>query len=305
MNRILQLGLYLGVLGLVACSVTTPSEIQDETGPESTAVSDSAFVSPVEESSPAPTPTSGNGAEVTPEATYEIVLEEFNTLAGYILLDGKKIYYITTPVYGSLDLTGLAADDQENWIVNNDSNSIFSVNAVTGEIAQTFSFPTDLGPDPSISGLTWDGENFWIADSQSQTIAQYDAQFETRLKSFTVNAPPGDIAWDGSAVWVVSREDIELQKWSPAGELLEAQAVPGNWITGLAWGADRLWYADTGEKSVSVWDPATSSGNVILVDALADTSFGGLGWRNNSLLLLDDAGGRLLSFDVQEFEFVK
>jgi sugar lactone lactonase YvrE len=241
----------------------------------------------------------------TPVATYVLEINPVATLAGEVTLNGKKLYYITTPVYDPLTLTGMAADEQYIWLINNETNSIFALDPKTGETSSAFPFPETMGQDPNILGLAWDGENFWLAEVNDKTIYQYDSTFKVQLNSFSITNHPGSIAWDGQSIWVTIREMPEIQNWSTKGELLKTYTVPGQELTGLAWGADRLWYVDAIEKVVRYWVPTSASAEVIITDALASQSFGSLSWQGNSLLLLDDMGGRLLSFDIDEFNFIK
>lgn len=300
-NKLFFSTILIGLLGgLVGCVSTPPEPNPSTLTPIATFVSPISPVSPIIENLPSPPPP-----QFTPKVTQVIEINPVATLAGEVTLDGKRLYYITTPIYGPFTLTGMAANDQYIWMVNNQTNSILALNPKTGETTTSIPFPKEMGADPNILGLAWDGKNFWLSEVNTKTIYQYDSEFKNQLSSFTITNHSGNIAWDGQSLWVTNRESPQIQNWSTNGELLKTYSVPGREITGLAWGAGKLWYIDAHGKNVSVWDPKSETAKIIITDALADQSFGSLSWQNNSLLLLDDMGGRLLSFDIDEFKFIK
>jgi sugar lactone lactonase YvrE len=292
--------------GVAACSGDSSPEDQNQNLDSTPTVEATTFVSPINPVSPISQSTlPASVSSPTPVATYVLEINPVATLAGEVTLDGKKLFYITTPVYDPFTLTGMAANDQYIWLINNKTDSILALNPQTGETASAFPFPESMDQNPNILGLAWDGTNFWFAEANNKTIYQYDSAFKGQLNSFSITNHPGNIAWDGQSLWIMSREAPEIQNWSTKGELLKTYPVPGQELTGLAWGAGRLWYIDAAERVVRYWDPASGSAKVIITDALAAKSFGSLSWKDNSLLLLDDMGGRLLIFDIDEFNFIK
>lgn len=310
--KVNKLVYYIALLGLswslVACASDNLPEVQDNNSQSTPPVEETAFVSPISPVSPiseSVLSTATPFASPTPRATYVLEINPVATLAGEVTLDGKKLYYVTTPVYDPLTLTGLAADDQHLWIINNETDSFLGLDPQTGETTTVLPFPETVGPEPNLLGLARDGETFWLAEANTKTIYQYNADFTDQLNSFPITNYPGGIAWDGQSLWVINRETAEIQNWSAGGELLKTYTVPGTELTGVAWGAERVWYLDAAERVVRYWDPASSSTKVVITDALAPQSFGSLSWKENSLLLLDDMGGRLLSFDIDEFKFIR
>jgi hypothetical protein len=307
------IGLVASVWLLVACANSDiPQALESselpENNEEKTLVSPVSPISPIPSSSPTTAPSLSSAApsnNIEPTATDVIEVRVTNDLVGEIFLNGKTIRYVVPPFFDALSLTGLTADEQYFWLANNETNSIFAIDPQTGQIVTDLPLPEVLGKAPNIAGLAWDGENFWLAEANTKTIYQYDANLQTEKNRFTISNHPGDLAWDGQALWVAVREGSRLQKWSIDGKLLRADAVPGTWITGLTWGANRLWYVDISERVVRYWDPDSAVAEVVMIDALAERSYGALGWQGNSLLLLNDQGGRLLSFDIEEFNFLK
>jgi hypothetical protein len=307
-SKIMKMFHFIIILGLIwgvtACTGEAPEIQKNDSTPPST-VEATTFVSPISPISPIAVATPNLAPSPTPKVTVVVEINPVATLAGEITLNGKKLYYITTPIHDPLVLTGMAADDKFIWLVDNKANSFLALDPKTGETGTVLPFPPALGPDPNITGLTWDGENFWLTEVNSKTVYQYDPQFKEQLNKFTTTTHPGNIAWDGQSIWISSREKAEIQNWSINGQIVKSYPVPGAEITGLAWGANKLWYVDAIEKVIRRWDPNSSDTKIVITDALAPKSFGSLSWKENSLLLLDDMGGRLLVFDMDEFKFTK
>jgi len=127
-------------------------------------------------------------------------------------------------------------------------------------------------PGPSPVGLAWDGQSFWISDSQTRRIyqldpvtRQWDAGFGWQGKLL------GPIAWDGDAMWVVDEGQGEIVRFDlasrkttktsvhiPRGALRQPPA-----ITGLAWDGKTVWLCNEGGLCACYYRMDVASGRVL------------------------------------------
>jgi outer membrane protein assembly factor BamB len=99
---------------------------------------------------------------------------------------------------------GLAWDGTHLWMVDDDEDAIYKLDAERGTVLESFPAP---GPDSR--GLAWDGAHLWTSDNSTLEIYKLDPEGGTVLG--TLDAPVtrdggtvpelGGLAWDGERLW--------------------------------------------------------------------------------------------------------
>lgn len=131
----------------------------------------------------------------------------------------------------------------------------------TGEIISSFSTP---GTCPT--GLTFDGENIWLADRKADKLFCINIENGEVIKS--IDSPgywPMGLAWDGKALWNSDVKDGKIYQVNPEdGTILKTVDAPERSPRGLAWDGEYLWCADEIADEIIKFSP---------VDGTTITSF--------------------------------
>ncbi len=143
------------------------------------------------------------------------------------------------------------------------SIAIFSVNIVFAEIGSVIhSFPT---PGGKPTGLTWDGQNLWVADIGTNRIYKIDSQTGVVLSSFASpqNSVINGLAWDGTNLWCTDNGDANriYQLNILDGSILRTIQLNTGSPRGLTFDGVNLWYQDSAEKTIYKLD--LQSGTVL------------------------------------------
>jgi len=133
--------------------------------------------------------------------------------------------------------------------------------AYTGEVVQSFDIP---GSYPT--GLTFDGENLWLADYQTDLLYCIDPEDGKVLK--TIPAPaywPEGLAWDGEFLWnadvkggIPLSENYagKIYRLDPEnGQILKTIQAPSSTPRGLTWDGAYLWCVDNDADEVIQFSP--------------------------------------------------
>ena len=138
----------------------------------------------------------------------------------------------------------------------------------------------EYGPFPEVDkvhGVTFDGENVWIATGQK--LHAVDPLSGEVTRSLTVPAEAGT-AFDGVHFFQIAGDRI--QKVDPkTGRVIKAIAVPGgDHPTGLAWAEGLLWMGQGEEKKILCIDPETGA---VLRTLASDRFVTGVTWVDGEL----------------------
>lgn len=82
-------------------------------------------------------------------------------------------------------------------------------------------FPTGNHP----YGVTFDGANIWVGNSDDGTVMKYRASDGTLLGTFPAGDRPGMLAFDGASVWVANSDGLTVLRASD-GSLLSSSPMP-------------------------------------------------------------------------------
>lgn len=108
-------------------------------------------------------------------------------------------------------------------------------------------------PYPHPSGISYDGENFWVCDWFTQSIYRHkqSGAFEILSVHHFADINPVAIAWSGVVLWAVST-DGKIQKHALDEKLTLLNSVksPGPNPSGIAFDGNYLWSADAGLKKI-------------------------------------------------------
>ena len=111
--------------------------------------------------------------------------------------------------------------------------------AATGDVISSFSAP---GTNPR--GLTWDGTNLWLADSNTDLIYELTTT-GTVLSSFaTPSIEPTGLTWDGTNLWLSDTSTDLNYQLTTTGTVLSSFATPHPDATGLTWDGVNLWQVE-------------------------------------------------------------
>ncbi|MDD5541517.1 MAG: transglutaminase domain-containing protein [Candidatus Marinimicrobia bacterium] len=124
--------------------------------------------------------------------------------------------------------------------------------AFTGEIVKTFDLPSTCP-----TGLTYDGENLWLADRKADQLYCLDKKTGKVVRQLpSPGYWPMGLAWDGTALWVADLHDGRIYQVDPkSGLILKAVDTPGGSPRDLAWDGKYLWCADDGSDEIIQFSP--------------------------------------------------
>lgn len=133
------------------------------------------------------------------------------------------------------------------------SNSVF---AQIGQPVQ--SFPS---PENRPTGLTWDGQNLWIADIGTNRIYKLNPANGTVISSISgpVDATINGLAWDGTDLWCSDNGDANkiyrLDKNN--GNILQSISLSSGSPRGITFDGTNIWFVDSGDQTIYKLNPAT------------------------------------------------
>jgi sugar lactone lactonase YvrE len=131
----------------------------------------------------------------------------------------------------------------------------------TGEIIKSFDTP---GSYPT--GLTYDGENIWLADYQTDLLYCLNPETGELIRSIPAPAYwPEGLAWDGEALWnadvkggipLSENYDGKIYRIDPKdGSILKTIQAPSSTPRGLTWDGQYLWCVDNASDEVIQFSP--------------------------------------------------
>ncbi len=131
----------------------------------------------------------------------------------------------------------------------------------TGEVIESFDTP---GSYPT--GLTFDGENLWLADYKTDLLYCIDPATGNVIKSISSPAYwPEGIAWDGEALWnadvkggipLSENYNGKIYRVNPEdGSILRTLPAPSSTPRGLTWDGKYLWCVDSDNDEVIQFSP--------------------------------------------------
>ena len=139
--------------------------------------------------------------------------------------------------------------------------------AQTGKVIKSFNAPGGY-----CTGLTFDGQNLWVADRKSDKIYKLDSETGNVLQ--TIESPayyPTGLTWDGRSLWnsdIRGTSDISenldgkiFQVDPETGIILKTLKSPATSPRGIAWDGKYLWCVD--EKKDIVIQLSTLDGATI------------------------------------------
>lgn len=154
--------------------------------------------------------------------------------------------------------------------------------AYPGKIITQFPAPGSYG-----TGLTFDGQNLWMADHQLDKLICVDPRSGKILKQ--IPAPgfwPMGLAWDGKNLWNVDSKQKKIFKIDPeTGNIIKTIDSPSNYPEGLVWDGESLWMSDHKENSIIKLD--LSDGTALLKFSGPARSVQGLAFDGNYLWCSD------------------
>ena len=124
--------------------------------------------------------------------------------------------------------------------------------AFTGEIIKTYDLPSTCP-----TGLTYDGQNLWLADRKTDQLYCLDKNDGKVVRQLP--APgywPMGLTWDGKALWVSDLRDGKIYQIDPkSGLVIKTIYAPGGSPRDLAWDGKYLWCADDGSDEIIQFSP--------------------------------------------------
>ena len=184
--------------------------------------------------------------------------------------------------------------------------SLFLINS-TNEIKNPPSQPiktqgaltiVDSLSSPSFpTGLAWDGEYLWVAESVLDKIHKIDPSTGAVIYSFD---SPGDeptgLAWDGLYLWCADWiKDKIYQINSSTGAVIYSFDSPGSQPTGLAWDGQYLWNADNAPGTI--FKINSSTGAVVASFDSPSVDPKGLAWDGQYLWVSINPEARIYKID--------
>lgn len=135
------------------------------------------------------------------------------------------------------------------------------VYAHTGDVLHSFKAPGNFP-----TGITYDGENLWVADRQTKLIYCVNPDNGKVIRSIPTPAYwPTGLCWDGKFLWAA---DVKgglplsenytglIYKLDPEnGDILHTVYAPGNRPRGLAFDGKYLWCTDNGSDEIIQFSP--------------------------------------------------
>ena len=155
-----------------------------------------------------------------------------------------------------------------------------ATSGTVGTLLESFAVPEAN----SMSGLAFDGTNFWLNGQNSNTVYQLDSAGNL-LSSFSgPGTSPTGLTFDGTNLWLVDRDMNMIYELDTAGNLLSSFATPGTDSRGLTFDGTDLWLI---EGNGSLIYQLTTSGAVVSNIPWPDDYLRGITWDGTNLWVAD------------------
>jgi len=167
----------------------------------------------------------------------------------------------------------------------------FNGHSYTGETVKRIKIPTNHP-----TGLTFDGQNLWLADRKTDKLYCIDPDSGKVLR--TIESPgywPTGLAWDGKTLWnadIKGRSDIYenfdgmIHNVDPkTGKILRTLRAPSPSPQGLAWDGKYLWCTDN--RTDKIIQFSTEDGTTIHSFPSPASNPGGLTYDGKYLWVTD------------------
>ena len=108
-----------------------------------------------------------------------------------------------------------------------------------------------------LTGITWDGQHYWVADRYEDKLYQIDPV--TGAITDSLVSPgyfPSGLAWDGKLIWNTDPGNKKIYATDPeSGETIVTLDSPTPSPTGIAWDGKFIWICDNREDKISKLSP--------------------------------------------------
>lgn len=126
-----------------------------------------------------------------------------------------------------------------------------------GKVVNTFPAPYSHS-----TGMTFDGEHFWVADYEKDKLIQLSKNGTIVHSIKSPSYWPTGLAWDGEYLWNADDAQDRIYKIDPRdGTILFRVDAPCKNPFGLAWNGETLWLAD--RKSAELYKIDLTDGTAI------------------------------------------
>ena len=126
------------------------------------------------------------------------------------------------------------------------------------------------------TGLTYDGNNLWVADYQKHLLICIDPKTGETVKE--IPSPglwPLGLAWDGTNLWNIDKYQRRIFKIDPDnGTILSAIGTPSGSSEGLTWVGNTLWVTDSRSDEIMKID--LSDGTAVKTFSAPDSDIRGI-----------------------------
>jgi hypothetical protein len=152
-------------------------------------------------------------------------------------------------------------------------------------------------PGRTPTGLTYDGQNIWVADRLADTLTALDpATGEVRQNLPAPGFVPRGLAWDGTHLWCVDGEENRISQVDPqSGITVSNLEAPTPSPQGLTWDGNDLWLVDAALDVICKISPG--DGTVIEQFPAPMRYPTGLTWWNGYLWCADRREDRIYLVD--------
>lgn len=161
-------------------------------------------------------------------------------------------------------------------------SAVSTVVAVPGDTLKSINAPFTCS-----QGMTYDGDNLWVADRRSDVI--YRVSPEDGSSDYQIPTPgyvPRGLTYDGELLWIVDADAQLIYAINPESKIAEKTiwcpvANPG----GLAWDGEFLWISDDGANKLR--QLSTEDGTEIVSIPAPNSHPGGLCYDGKYLWVAD------------------
>jgi hypothetical protein len=192
----------------------------------------------------------------------ETLINALSTVSGEIDTSVQSIqnsFIGETKALNVNDNFGLFQSGTEHWlktgVIETDTAS-YPDAKITTTVAGTYKDVSHyIGRNAGITGGTWDGQNFWLVGTTSDTVNEYGIDGLWTGNTFDVSAEcgfPSDIIWDGTDFYVLDGSPTNVYKYNAAG-VYSGESFPISEDTsprGITFDGTHLWIAGNANDSV-------------------------------------------------------
>lgn len=181
--------------------------------------------------------------------------------------------------------TSLALDGTNLWytICFNQTDDVFRVNPNTGQLTGRFDLPTYM-----TVGITWDGENLWIADYYTNDIFKLNPNTGIVVRAFrSPTEKVFGLAWDGTYLLASLYDSGMVYKLNPnTGAIISSFAIPFS-RAHIVHDGTNLWLTADGSNMIYKLNPNTGE---ISGSFSSPISNNGLAWDGTYLWVMRSDG---------------